>query len=208
MHELVVLCADIGAVSAGNFAWAGLPPAHGADPLSLVHHAAKRLNLGQPVALGFECPLFVPLVDDPASLTRARPGEGARPWSAGAGSGSLATGLVEVAWVLRELRRQVTEQPAAHLHWPSFAAAGCGLFVWEAFVSAGGKRASHLQDAQAAVDAFEAALPTPDTVNAVKCTSEVYSLIGAALLRTGWSSELAILREPCLVIKVGECEIV
>jgi hypothetical protein len=60
-----------------------------------------------PVALGFECPLFVPLNLQPEALTTARSGEGSRPWSAGAGCGALATGLVQVAWILRKIRQEL-----------------------------------------------------------------------------------------------------
>jgi hypothetical protein len=37
---------------------------------------AADLNAGHHVALGFECPLFVPVSEDPNGLTSARPGEG------------------------------------------------------------------------------------------------------------------------------------
>lgn len=40
---------------------------------------ASDLREGKAVAMGFECPLFVPLADLPVDLTRARPGEGAKP---------------------------------------------------------------------------------------------------------------------------------
>jgi hypothetical protein len=133
--------------------------------------------------------------------TAARPGEGNRPWSAGAGPGALVTGLVQVAWVLQETRKQLVQPVAAFLAWDLFVRAQSGLFLWEAFVSAGGKRGDHLSDAQVAVKAFVAALPDPRSVNAVRCISPVYSLVGSALLRTGWASNLAVLGEPCLVVK-------
>lgn len=103
-RRLVVVCADIGSVSRGNFGWWSSAGSEGRIPSTLAKHVAECLNLGLPVALGFECPLFVPLEDDEQSLTRARPGEGNRPWSAGAGCGALATGLVQVTWTLREIR--------------------------------------------------------------------------------------------------------
>ena len=47
---------------------------------------------------------------------------------------------------------------------------------------------------------------TPENSTPAPCTSErlkrsVHSLLGAALLRTGWSSDLSLLEKPCLVIK-------
>lgn len=75
-----------------------------------------------------------------------------------------------------------------------------GLFIWEAFVSGGSKGSSHTADAEIGVKAFEAALPDIVASNAVEA-DEVHSLIGAALLRTGWSNDLKMLSTPCIVIK-------
>lgn len=198
---LALVCADIGSVKNGNFAWYERDGASALDPSSLARQVAAFMNAGRPVALGFECPLFVPLPDDDWSLGSARPGEGARAWSAGAGCGALSTGLVQVAWVLRAIRAQLDTPGSAHLAWDSFSAAGRGLLVWEAFVSGGQKGVDHLDDARLAVAAFESALPDPAARNAIQCASEVYSLAGAALLRAGWSTDVALLSQPCLVIK-------
>jgi hypothetical protein len=72
----------------------------GTEIFELVASTADDLAADRPVALGFECPLVVPVPDDPMRLGMARPGESNRSWSAGAGAGALATGIVEVAWVL------------------------------------------------------------------------------------------------------------
>lgn len=198
---LVVVCADIGSVARGNFGWWSSAGARGELPSTLALHVAALLNSPSPVALGFECPLFVPLVEDEACLTNARPGEGSRPWSAGAGSGSLATGLVQVAWVLQAIRAQLVRPESAFIDWPSFVASGTGLFLWEAFVSGTKKQGSHISDAEVGAQAFARALPDPISENAVICKSPVHSLVGAALLRSGWSSNLAVLAEPCLVLR-------
>jgi len=155
---------------------------------------------GGKVALGFECPLWLPVADDPRELTAAREGEHNRPWSAGAGTGSLATGLTEVAWVLRRIRRE-SGDVRAFLDWKSFQAAGRGLFVWEALVTGRGKSNSHEGDARVAVEAFKNALPDPTTKNALRRPPRARSLIGAALLWAGWSEEITLLRKPCLVIR-------
>ena len=80
-------------------------------------------------------------------------------------------------------------------------AAGKGLLLWEAFVSGSAKRTDHCSDAEAAVMAFEGALATGHWTSGVSCPEETYSLIGAALLRSGWSDDPRVLSEPCLVIK-------
>lgn len=201
MRNLIVACADIGSVAKGNFGWWASSGGSGMDLSGLTSLVAQSLNDGVPVALGFECPLFVPLVEDERLLTSARPGEGSRAWSAGAGCGALTTGLVQVTWALRSIRHILAQSTTAHLVWEKFASAQTGLFLWEAFVSGSGKKNSHIADAQAGAMAFLDALPNPQLANAVSSTSSVYSLVGAALLRTGWSSDLAILGHPCLVVK-------
>lgn len=213
-ESLAVFCADIGSVSKGNFGWAGAF-VHSEkrslgnateDITQLADVVAENLNHSVPVALGFECPLFVPISDDPAELTSRRGGEDNRPWSAGAGLGALGAGLTEVVWILRRIREQLSAPPvSAYLEWPLFARDGEGLFLWEAFVSGAGKgqSTSHAGDAEIAVQRFVEiieTLPSPDDANAIE-SDEVHSLLGAALLRTGWTTDLAILSKRCIVIK-------
>jgi hypothetical protein len=104
----IVACADIGSISAGRFGFAiSYSEGHsesGDDIRTFVEQLGRLMDGKHQIALGFECPLFVPLPRDPNKLTSARSGEGSRPWSAGAGCGALATGLTEVAWILRELK--------------------------------------------------------------------------------------------------------
>jgi hypothetical protein len=209
MMDLAIYCADIGSVKAGNFGWTrarGDHPApvldHRSDILQLVAHVAADLNAGCRVALGFECPLFVPFPDDPLALTSARPGEGNRAWSTSAGACALATGLTESVWILDRIRKAVTQPPPAYLDWAPFSSAPAGLFVWEAFVTDRAKVASHWGDAEAAVLCFKSLLPNPHLHNALRAT-RVRSLIGAALLQTGWVSDSSMLDSPCLVIKAG-----
>ena len=205
MKLLTICCADIGSVAARRFGWAsvaasGGDPQSGTDIAGLANHVAERLEAGAPVALGFECPLYVPLVDEPARLTSARRGEGNRAWCAGAGAGALATGLVEVPWLLRAIRERITTPRAAFVRWDDFVRAGSGCFLWEAFVTATAKRNSHADDAIAAVEAFRAALPDPNRSHAL-VDSDVMSLVGAAMLRIGWTSDLSVLAAPTLVIR-------
>jgi hypothetical protein len=199
--EPVVACADVGSVRAGRFGWYDSLGAYGELPSTLAARVAALLDAGSRVALGFECPLFVPLPDEELQLGCARPGEGSRPWSAGAGSGALATGLVQVVWVLAQIRASLHEPAPAHTDWASFASSTVGLYLWEAFVSGGAKGSGHIDDARLAVSAFQRALPDLAVANAVSCFCPVYSLIGAALLRTGWSTDPAVLNSACVVIK-------
>lgn len=199
--DLLIVCADIGSVARGNFGWWTSDGEGGVLPSELSKIVASAIQSNRPVALGFECPLFIPLNNDETKLTCARAGEGNRPWSAGAGCGALTTGLAQVAWVLRAIKQPLDPVCSAYLDWREFCAASRGLFLWEAFVSAKAKASSHVKDAEVAVKAFAASLPDPVVRNAVWCKPPVHSLIGAAMLRTGWSTNVAVLEQPCLVLK-------
>ena len=206
MHEMTICCADIGSVARGNFGWAGLSgdPDHaessGRDISDFTAFVAHRLVAGESVSLGFECPLWVPVANEPERLTRARRGEGSRAWSAAAGSGSLTTGLTEVAWILDQIR-QGAEHTKAFLDWSRFQRSQGGLFIWEALVTGKAKAGSHESDAMVAVDAFRLALPDPRPRNALIPTPRTRSLIGGALLWAGWSTDIRLLHTPCLVIQ-------
>lgn len=204
--ELTICCADIGSVKSGQFGWASLSTEPNAEELSgcdiqaFSDFVAERLVAGKKVALGFECPLWVPIAEDPSQLTRARDGEGNRAFSAAAGATSLATGLTEVTWILQQIRK-ASRDARAFLEWGPFERVQSGLFLWEALVTGKGKTDSHESDARAAVDAFLRALPDPVSRNALTPASRTRSLIGAALLWAGWSTDVELLNRPCVVIR-------
>lgn len=204
--DITVCCADVGSVQAGNFGWAlqDYPgPLHEVPAKASIEEFATaieaRFHSGRSVALGFECPLFVPVREEPTALTRARRGEGNRPWSAGAGAGSLATGLVETVWLLARLKATLTPPPKLTVLWEEFVRAPRGLLLWEAFVTREAKVGSHHGDAGVAVESFCRALPDPARANAIE-EPQVFSLVGAAALRAGWDVPDTILAAPCLVV--------
>jgi hypothetical protein len=209
VERLAVYCADVGSIKQGNFGWAreevpGSEIEHhrgGTEIVELVDAVADDLGAGVPVALGFECPLFVPVPEDPFRLGAARPGEGTRPWSAGAGTGALTTGLVQAAWVLAELRKRRPDDQV-RFNWAEFTASGAGLFLWEAFVTDKAKAATHVDDATIAVACFTAAQPDPTSASVVTAERPL-SLVGAAALWAGWSDDLQLVRVPCLVLKAS-----
>ena len=197
-----VYCADVGSISAKNFGWAG-PTTKGSDRTGtdieeLVRRVSSELRMGKKVALGFECPLFVPLRRKPRNLTKARTGE-SRAWSASAGATSLATGLVQTAWVLRHVRDAVSVEPPLFLSWKEFHDAPSGLLLWEAFVTGKAKTESHEGDADAAVHAFMDSLPDPRSRNIVR-EPEVFSLVAAAALSVGWRTAQSLINQPCIVL--------
>ena len=149
--------------------------------------------------LGFECPVFVPVPDLHSALGAARNGEGNRAWSAGAGAGALATGVVQAAWVLRAIRVRCPKTDL-HLSWSDLCASEEGLLMWEAFVSAGAKGVTHVDDATIAVAAFSAALPDPTSASAITADRPL-SLAGAVGLWSGWLDEPITLHQVPLVIR-------
>ncbi len=131
LSEKATFCVDEGSIPNGNFAWAriegdGWSTGEGAEaPDSLRQRLMGDLADGREVSIGFEAPLFLPLRVDPSKLTAKRAGWERAAFSAGAGAGALVTGLMQAAWVLSAVGRDVTTSPRA---------ASGRLLVWEAFV--------------------------------------------------------------------------
>ena len=105
MENLAIFCADVGSIKAKKFGWAAsIPPSNDLIQGESIEDFADLICDGikkdYRIAVGFECPLFVPMRENPVFVNSSRKGEGNRSWSAGAGTGALATGLVEVLWVL------------------------------------------------------------------------------------------------------------
>lgn len=203
MMNLAVFCADVGSIKQKKFGWAGVLPdgteISGTNIEEYAVEIARQIKNKTKVAIGFECPLFVPMRSDPVEVNSARKGEGNRSWSAGAGTGALATGLVEVLWVMNEISRIIGNPPKVAFQWPSFLETE-SVFLWEAFVTSTAKGTGHTQDAQIAVAHFKDSLADITRANAINET-EVLSLVGAAALRAGWATDIAVLSEQCLVIK-------
>lgn len=203
MNNLALFCADIGSIKRKQFGWACMIPSGeeitGTSIEEFAAQIAKQYESEAKVAVGFECPLFVPARKNSVEVNSARNGEGNRSWSAGAGTAALATGLVEVLWVMNEVSRLLGKSPTAAFKWSTFLETK-SILLWEAFISSGAKGSGHVHDAQIAVARFLASLPEPPSANAI-IEESVLSLVGAAALRSGWSNEIKVLSEPCLVIK-------
>lgn len=207
---MIVYCADIGSVKRGNFGWARAgtdAPEQmllGASPDDLATRVAVDLSAGLKVAIGFECPLYIPMRDSVGEMWRARTGEGNRAWSAGAGRAVLTVGAVQVPWILTRIAERSDRRLPGFVDWPEFESSPEGLFVWEAFVSGDAKHIgdgnAHQGDAVIAVRTFMTALPDPTTSHALR-DGEVYSLAAAAILRAGFAEDPSILSLPTLVLR-------
>lgn len=203
MDNLSVFCADVGSIKAKKFGWAArLSDGRsllGQDIEEFAGSIADEIKRARKVALGFECPLFVPMRDDPVLVNGARKGEGNRSWSAGAGTGALATGLVEILWVMNRVKHILGQPPIAEVDWARFLSTD-SVFLWEAFVSSKAKGGGHSDDANIAIQHFLAALPDPSVKSAIE-EEPILSLVGAAALRAGWCDDVSILSQQCTVIK-------
>jgi hypothetical protein len=202
---IIIYAADIGSIKNGNFAWARLLNDIGQISTdSSIQTLVDAINLdiaqNNKVCLGFECPLFINLPSNPLKLTSARTGEGSRAWSAGAGSGSLTTGLAEVLWVFSELKQKSKKPIIATFEINDLLEGSGNLLVWEAFVSSKSKGNSHYEDAIIAVKKFTEKLNL-GVIQTDVTVENPYSLVGAALLRSGVSNDIGVLRNQCIVIK-------
>jgi hypothetical protein len=90
----LIYCADIGSVLRGAIRLGADRPRRRrsrdtswwhTEIIELVQSVADDLDAGRSLALGFECPLFVPVPEEALRLGMARAGETNRSWSARAG---------------------------------------------------------------------------------------------------------------------------
>jgi len=204
-NPLVIFAADIGSIKNKHFGWCRLEYNNnqvttGDSIDDLTQTIKKDLQNGLSICLGFECPLFVGLSDNPNELTSKREGEGSRPWSAGAGAGSLATGLVEVLWVFERLAKSCKVSIFPTFKFEDIFEGKSNFLLWEAFISKDGKGYSHIEDATIAASEFSRRLRYKSFKSDVN-VANVYSLVGAALLRSGITTDIRVLSEPCVVVK-------
>jgi hypothetical protein len=160
------------------------------------------MNADMSVALGFECPLFMPIPEVGDRLNYGRQGEGNRAMFAPAGAAVATLGLQEAAWILRQLRDRVRALPRYSLDWRAWPPEGAAphLLVWEAFVSGTAHGDSHERDAATAAVFFRANEHDLNAVNAVTADQPL-SMVHAAALWAGWANDLDRLHQACLVLK-------
>ena len=204
-NNIVIGAIDVGAPK--NIGWAiiqGNDEKHGEDLDEFITQFVMQ-SKNTPSAIGFECPLFVPYRDELQIITKARNGEGNRAWSAGAGATVTTIGLAVVSYTLQKLKMEWGKSfPKTMLDWNAWQAISQSnpMLVWEAFVSGGNHTATneHWRDALHATRGFHKAFDDLDSANAIKETP-VFSTAGAAILRSGLSTDISLIKQPCLVIK-------
>lgn len=203
--DIAIGVIDVGSPKGGKLGWAILAP--NADPvlgkdLDAFIDAMTALGANWPLAIGFEAPLFIPAPAEALKILSGRKGEGSRPWSAGAGATVTTAALAVVTYTLAGLRRGLSQAVASTDFGALPARPGDTLF-FEAFVTAAAKGDDHADDALIAAREVRALLGGDRAYHSAIDEPEVFSLLGASLLRTGWSTDLAVLSTPCLVVKPG-----
>jgi hypothetical protein len=213
-NDIAIACLDVGSVKRRTFGWAVLEGErldHGGEPIAFVEKLAATIDSGVRVALGFECPLYVPRREEPGELTSCRNGEIGVNWCGGPGSSVLATGLVQVGWVLEQLARRVPSLRGT-TRWSEFIDGVALLWVWEAFVTSRAgpkiglskyrslKGKPHERDAAAAVIAAQRRITGNGVLQSDLLDAAVSSLVGMHLIATGLASDNKLLREPCVVV--------
>lgn len=183
------------------------------DPHELACTVANEINRGLRVILAFECPLSVPVPElDGGSwklLGRARTNEGNRPWSAGAGATTLATGLAQVTWIMSAIRAESNEPPCVTTKFDRLSDGPASLLIVEAMVTGVGKRTESQadqdhDDAVAAAQRFEQILDElPRSASDVTCAPQgALNLAVAAALHAGLPIDGDELREDVFVGRV------
>lgn len=203
--DLTIGVIDVGSPKGGKLGWAILAP--DADPvlgkdLDAFIDAMKALGAHWPLAIGFEAPLFIPTPAEALKILNARKGEESRPWSAGAGAAVTTAALAVVTYTLGGLRRGLGEATAS-TDLAALPVRPGDTFFFETFVTAAAKGDDHADDAFIAAREIQTLLAGDRPYRSAIDEPDVFSLLGASLLRTGWSTDLAVLSAPCLVVKPG-----
>jgi hypothetical protein len=196
---LQVAVVDIG--SKKNIGWAidGPKSCEGKDIDVCVNTLASALKEG-PLALGFEAPMFVPLHQNSSNLTRGRRGEGDRAFTSAVGATVLTSALVVVPYILHQLRVLVPAATAT-FDWIELPTTSHRLFLFEAFVTHqhATDNDPHIRDAKLAIAKFRYGMR--DGLKSVIDEPVCFNLLAATLLRVGWTADLELLFQPCLVVR-------
>jgi hypothetical protein len=114
------------------------------------------------------------------------------------------TSLVTVPYVLQCLRERAPTASAT-FDWRKPLTHPGQLLLWEAFVTDQRKDtpSRHVEDAELAVADFRRGIAEPAAFESSVAVPSCFNLLGAALLRTGWSTDLDLLSAACLVVRSG-----
>jgi hypothetical protein len=198
---MIVYACDVGSIARKRFGWtSSTRGAKGSrDIEELVDEVVKDVKAGNRIAIGFECPLFIPVTVSSKDVGKARVGDGDKAYTAAPGACAAMTGLSELAWVLHEIHEKMPDVKAT-TSWTAFLGGEASVFVWEAFVSGKKELTDHIRDAFLAVRAFQENQDNLEQASCVSCENPL-SFAGAIILWAGMSDDLSLLKTPCVVIR-------
>ena len=218
----VIYACDVGSTKvnkktkANSFGWARLSedshrPTGGKAIDKCLESMKADVKAGYRLALGMECPLFLPIPEYSDGLSSGRENEGDRSCFAPAGGYVATLGLHQFAWLLQKVKiacPDVGLHFTCNLHdWMPVNPSGKQILLWEAFVSKQAHSKEHERDAATAVMEFHRRfIADSGFLSDIQGEGAILSLAGVALLWAEWSTELALLRMRPHVIKVVDSE--
>jgi hypothetical protein len=190
---------DIGSPKLGNIGWCHIETATnhvqtGQDLDDAFPLIAKSLDKNS-LILGLEAPLFVPLRDDIMLATKARLGEGRRPWSAGAGAQVLAMNLPIMNYIFRHLKRLSPDLFFA-VNDQHFTGKAGEVMIFEALVSGTDKGNTHMDDARIMAEycvPYSQSKALPPTILEPDSNTTFMNLAGMAAIHTGFTNDTDIM---------------
>jgi hypothetical protein len=226
--EFVVYVCDIGSIRKNNFAWvrsiqqlAGTDFEsfnEGTDIDECVTSIKNDLINGMAIAIGLECPLFIPIPLQKRELGKARDNETIA-WSASPAACVAMTGLQQLAYILKQTSEYWIDLSVDVKQWLANPQSKT-ILVWEAMVSSKAKgkkqkkesvgkkkkahnKNKHIADAKAAFEAFRAKVKSSDFETDVGGEGvekvSVFSLVAATAHWAKGNNQL--LHTPLFVVK-------
>ncbi len=213
---MIIYCVDIGSEKKKRFAWLSEDTSTGSKKkgetlLSLEKNLLSDIAKKRNVCIGFDLPMYFEIQKNSSDVTNKRSFEGAHPWSGGAGPYTLTTGLAQVTWLFQQLSVKSSEaevhllKDISTINKLKKSNNKSQIIIWEAFLSGKNKKpakgSQHINDCKTGIQLFKKA----NKYNSLKVEEmdgdpKVYSFIGSILLRTGWTKDIDILKQPCIVI--------
>lgn len=198
---------DIGSPKLGNLGWClhniDAGQNHLSDDLDALFPIIANGLTTKGMILGLEAPLFVPLREDLMLATKARKGEGRRPWSAGAGAQVLALNLPIMIYILEGIKKAYPDV-TFFVNEDSFEAKAGQIMLFEALVSGKDKGTSHMEDAEIMVNScfkYSKQKKLPASILKPEEQTTFFNLVAAALLRCDLENDVSRLNAATPIYK-------